>query len=141
MPMDPMRTIAALFVLLFLVAPTWADTAPPAGRFSLEDVYTPVAGRNGMVVSEEDLASQVGADILRRGGNAVDAAVGVAFALAVVLPEAGNLGGGGFMLVHLAKENRTVALDYREIAPLAATRDMFLKADGSVDHDELDHGA
>jgi gamma-glutamyltranspeptidase/glutathione hydrolase len=83
----------------------------------------------------------VGASVLRRGGNAVDAAVATALALAVVLPEAGNLGGGGFMLVHLAKENRTIALDYREVAPRAATRDMYLKADGSVDHDELDHGA
>jgi gamma-glutamyltranspeptidase/glutathione hydrolase len=136
-----MRLTALILAATLFCAGALADTAPAAGRFSLEDVYTPVAGTAGMVVTEEELASEVGARILRRGGNAVDAAVGVAFALAVVLPEAGNLGGGGFMLVHLAKENRTVALDYREIAPLAATRDMFLKPDGSVDHEELDHGA
>ena len=118
-----------------------SNSAPAAGRFSLDDVFTPVAATGGMVVSEEEIASEVGAGVLRRGGNAVDAAVATALALAVVLPEAGNLGGGGFMLVHLAKENRTVALDYREVAPRAASRDMFLKPDGSVDHDELDHGA
>ena len=139
------RTFHLLFVVLFSAC-AWADTtapatAPAAGRFSLDDVFTPVAATGGMVVSEEEVASEVGANVLRRGGNAVDAAVATALALAVVLPEAGNLGGGGFMLVHLAKENRTIALDYREVAPRAATRDMYLKADGSVDHDELDHGA
>lgn len=140
--MNP-RRLSALVLGLFLGGAALADTAAPpaAGRFSLEDVFTPVASRNGMVVSEEELGSQVGLAMLRKGGNAVDAAVATAFALAVVMPEAGNLGGGGFMLVHLAKEGRTVALDYREIAPLAATRDMFLRPDGSVDHEELDHGA
>lgn len=133
----------SLIIAALLSAVALADTTPPpaAGRFSLDDVYTPVVATGGMVVSEEELASEIGASILRRGGNAVDAAVATALALAVVLPEAGNLGGGGFMLVHLAKEHRTVALDYREIAPRAATRDMYLKPDGSVDHEELDHGA
>ena len=138
-----MLRIHCLILAALLSAAALADVTPPpaAGRFSLDDVYTPVAATGGMVVSEEELASEIGATILRRGGNAVDAAVATALALAVVLPEAGNLGGGGFMLVHLAKEHRTVALDYREIAPRAATRDMYLKPDGSVDHDELDHGA
>ena len=136
-----MRLILSVVLALLVATTAWADTAPAAGRFSLDDVFTPVAGSTGMVVSEEELATEVGATILRRGGNAVDAAVGVAFALAVVLPEAGNLGGGGFMLVHLAEQDRTIALDYREIAPLGATRDMYLKPDGSVDHEELDHGA
>jgi gamma-glutamyltranspeptidase len=77
-------------------------------------IARPVMARHGMVVTQEATASQVGIDILRRGGNAVDAAVAVGFALAVTLPRAGNLGGGGFMLIHLAETSRTVAIDYRE---------------------------
>ncbi|MCV6606513.1 MAG: gamma-glutamyltransferase, partial [Porticoccaceae bacterium] len=91
--------------------------------------HHPVIGRGGMVSSQNHLASQVGAQILRDGGNAIDAAVAVGLALAVTLPRAGNLGGGGFMLVHLAEENRTFALDYRETAPAAAHRDMFFELD------------
>ena len=94
----------------------------------------PVHGRLGMVVSQEIVASQVGADILSLGGNAIDAAVATGFALAVTLPRAGNLAGGGFMLVHLADENKTIALDYREMAPSMASRDMFLKPNGEVDN-------
>lgn len=100
----------------------------PSARFH------PLVSDRGMVVSQEMLASQVGADILARGGNAVDAAVATGFALAVTLPRAGNLGGGGFMLVHLAAENKTVAIDYREMAPASASRDMFLDAEGDVDN-------
>ncbi|MCW5942820.1 MAG: gamma-glutamyltransferase [Fimbriimonadaceae bacterium] len=83
----------------------------------------------GAVVSDSMIASEVGRDILRQGGNAVDAAVATHFALAVTHPTAGNLGGGGFMLVRMA-DGRTVALDYRETAPAAATRDMYLGANG-----------
>ena len=90
------------------------------------DVNHPVIGRKGMVVSQRRLASEVGADILRQGGNAVDAAVAVGFALAVVLPRAGNLAGGGFMLIHLAEQDKTVAIDYRETAPALAYKDIFL---------------
>jgi len=89
-------------------------------------VFHPVLGKKGMVASEQRLASQVGAEILAKGGNAIDAAVGVGFALAVVLPNAGNLGGGGFMLVHTAKTGKPIALDFRETAPASATRDMYL---------------
>jgi len=135
------QRLMVVLLLTLAVAVAQASGAPAAGRFSLDSVFTPVVARSGMVVSEEELASQTGADILRRGGNAVDAAVAVGFALAVVLPEAGNLGGGGFMLVHLAESGRTIAIDYREVAPAAAARDMFLDADGEVDHAELDHGA
>ena len=86
-----------------------------------------------MVAAQEAQAARVGVDILQRGGNAVDAAVAIGFALAVTLPRAGNLGGGGFMLVHNAETGKTVAIDYRETAPRAATRDMFLGADGNVE--------
>ena len=96
------------------------------------EIFQPVVARRGMVASEQHLASAAGADILRQGGNAVDAAVAVGFALAVVLPNAGNLGGGGFMLIHDAKTNRNIALDFREIAPAQATRDMYLGPDGQV---------
>jgi len=88
---------------------------------------------HGMVASQEARATRVGVEILRKGGNAVDAAVAVGFALAVTLPRAGNLGGGGFMLVHLAERDETVAIDYREMAPAAALRDMYLDAEGDVD--------
>lgn len=100
----------------------------PSARFH------PVVSDSGMVVSQEMLASQVGADILARGGNAVDAAVATGFALAVTLPRAGNLGGGGFMLLHLAEEKKTIAIDYREMAPASASKDMFLDAEGDVDN-------
>ncbi|XAH26156.1 gamma-glutamyltransferase [Xylophilus sp. GW821-FHT01B05] len=91
----------------------------------------PVAAENGMVVSAQHLATRVGVDVLKRGGNAVDAAVAVGYALAVVYPAAGNLGGGGFMTVQLA-DGRKTFLDFREKAPLAATADMYLGADGNV---------
>lgn len=97
------------------------------------DRFHPVTGTQGMVVSQEAIASQVGAEILAGGGNAIDAAVATGFALAVTLPQAGNLGGGGFMMIHLASEKRTIAVDYREMAPLAASRDMFLNEKGEVD--------
>ncbi len=92
----------------------------------------PVRGAKAMVVSDEKLASDVGAEIMKRGGNAIDAAVAVGFALAVVDPEAGNIGGGGFMLVRLAN-GRTAFIDYREVAPAKASRDMYVKPDGTVD--------
>ena len=95
-------------------------------------VFHPVLGKKGMVASEQRLASQVGVEILAKGGNAIDAAVGVGFALAVVLPNAGNLGGGGFMLVHTAKHGKPIALDFRETAPASATRDMYLDQNDKV---------
>lgn len=101
------------------------------------DIHHPQIGRFGMVASQQIMASQIGAEILADGGNAVDAAVATAFALAVVLPRAGNLGGGGFMLVYLADQKRTIAIDYREMAPGAASRDMFLDAEGNVDRNRI----
>ncbi|MGC0773032.1 MAG: gamma-glutamyltransferase [Candidatus Acidiferrum sp.] len=90
-----------------------------------------VRGTHGMVATDEELGSQAGVDILKRGGNAIDAGVAVAFALAVVEPAAGNIGGGGFMLVRLADGRRTF-FDYREVAPGKATRDMYIGADGKL---------
>src|SRR5258705_5196950 len=91
-----------------------------------------VRGAKAMVATDEDVGSKAGVEILQRGGNAVDAAVAVAFALAVVEPAAGNIGGGGFMLVRLA-DGRSTFLDYREVAPRAATRNMYIKPDGKLD--------
>lgn len=90
----------------------------------------PVVAQNGMVVSQEATASRIGVEILQRGGNAVDAAVAVGFALAVTLPRAGNIGGGGFMLVHL--NGKDIAIDYRELAPAATTKDVFLDEKGDA---------
>ena len=96
-----------------------------------------ILAHNGMVVAQESRAARIGVEILDRGGNAVDAAVAVGFALAVTYPRAGNLGGGGFMVIHLAKnrnlDNRDVAIDYRETAPAAAAPAMFLDAKGNPD--------
>lgn len=93
----------------------------------------PVVALHGAVSSQEQLATNVGVEILKRGGNAVDAAVAVGFTMAVTHPSAGNLGGGGFMMVYLAKTHETIAIDYREAAPKAATKDMFLNANGEPD--------
>ena len=110
-----------------------AMPAADAPIIDYQNRYLPAYGKAGMVVSPEALAGEIGLAILKEGGNAVDAAVATGFALAVTLPRAGNIGGGGFMLIHLAETNEQVFVDYRETAPAAATRDMFLKEDGSVD--------
>src|SRR5215468_6232033 len=99
----------------------------------------PVHATHGMVVSVHDLASQVGVEILQAGGNAVDAAVATGFALAVVHPPAGNIGGGGFMLIRMA-DGATHFVDYREKAPAAATRDMYLDSQGQVIDGNSEYG-
>lgn len=94
----------------------------------------PVRGRYGMVVTEEKIASQVGIEILKNGGNAIDAAVAIGFALAVTYPSAGNLGGGGFMVIHLENGNN-ITLDFREKAPLSAAKNMYVDEFGNVNSD------
>ena len=125
------RLLAAIALVVgFLCVPAAAQERReyiPAGAAHA------VAAEHGMVVAQEKLGARVGADILRRGGNAIDAAVATGFALAVTYPRAGNIGGGGFMIIHSAARGEDVAIDYRETAPAAATRDMFLGADGKPD--------
>ncbi len=138
-------SFAAVLPLLFSCAATKNTeiAAPlPAANAAVEQQspiidyrqrFLPEVARYGMVVGPEQLAAQVGKDILKRGGNAIDAAVATGFALAVTYPRAGNLAGGGFMLIHLADERRQTLIDYRETAPAAATRDLFLNSEGEVD--------
>jgi len=106
-----------------------------------DSIHHPVLARHGMAVSQNSIATRVGQETLARGGNAVDAAVSMGFALAVTLPRAGNLGGSGFMLVHMAKEGATEAIDYRSVAPGAASVERFTGADGELDWDRLTWGA
>jgi gamma-glutamyltranspeptidase/glutathione hydrolase len=124
------RIVLAVFALAVAATPAAAQDfrggVAPALRHA-------VAAKHGMVVAQEKLAARIGADVLKQGGNAVDAAVATGFAMAVTYPRAGNIGGGGFMVIHLADGNRNIAIDYRETAPAAATRDMFLSANGKPD--------
>ena len=99
----------------------------------------PVAAKNGMVVTAQEHATRIGVEVLRNGGNAIDAAVAVGYALAVVYPAAGNLGGGGFMTLQLA-DGRKTFIDFRETAPLAATATMYLDANGNVIPDRSTRG-
>lgn len=133
----------ALTAIVLVVA-----SAAPAGAqerriYSPPDLTTvrAISAEHGMVVAQEKIAAQFGADFLRQGGNAVDAAVATGFALAVTYPRAGNIGGGGFMVIHSTERNEDVAIDYRETAPLAATRDMYLGADGKPDTDKSRNSA
>ncbi|CAK6488394.1 Glutathione hydrolase proenzyme [Pantoea sp. Nvir] len=124
-------------VMMSLTVVSAADAAAPASASPVsygveDDTFHPVRAQNGMVASVDALATQVGVDILRQGGNAVDAAVAVGFALAVTHPQAGNLGGGGFMLLRTAS-GRATAIDFREMAPGRASRDMFLDKQGNAD--------
>jgi gamma-glutamyltranspeptidase / glutathione hydrolase len=129
----PGRLFAAIALVVTFFVPAAAqeqrrDYVPAAA-----DTVHGIPAEHGMVVAQEKIGARVGADILRQGGNAVDAAVAAGFALAVSYPRAGNIGGGGFMIIHSAERHEDVAIDYRETAPAAATRDMFLGADGKPD--------
>ena len=125
--------IGLCFLLVSALGQPVAAQTDQAPLVDFKTRFIPEMGTAGMVVGPEALASEVGMLMLRQGGNAVDAAVATGFALAVTLPRAGNLSGGGFMLIHLAENDQQIFIDYREEAPQAATRDMFLKPDGSVD--------
>ena len=142
-PAEPARSacrrrgpaVLTVLVALLVGAPAAlpADTAFPRRE--------PVSAPHAMVVAQEQRATQVGVDVLARGGNAVDAAVAVGFALAVTHPQAGNLGGGGFMVIRLADPARSVTIDYRESAPLATTQEVFLDQNGNYDpHRSRDSG-
>lgn len=120
--------------LVFLIENCWSQIIP---LYETESVFHPVIAQHGMVSSQEKLATQAGLEVLKEGGNAIDAAVTVGFTLAVTLPRAGNIGGGGFMLIHLAENNKNIAIDYREKAPLAATKDMFLDEKGDVNQEKV----
>ncbi|MDJ0906835.1 MAG: gamma-glutamyltransferase [Woeseiaceae bacterium] len=122
-----------IFLALLLVPFTIYCPAHAQGIISYNEVHHPVYGQSGMVASQHLVAAEVGAAVLEEGGTAVDAAIATGFALAVTLPRAGNIGGGGFMLVYDAESGATTAIDYREMAPLRATRDMFLDENGDAD--------
>lgn len=110
------------------------STSQPLFEYSA--INHPVMGKSGMVASHNALSSEIAAEILSNGGNAIDAGAALGFALAVTLPRAGNIGGGGFMLVHVAKLNKTIAIDFRETAPAAARQEMFFDNEGNVVLDE-----
>ena len=120
------RKITVLFLLI-----TFTFSFIPNEKKTFAAWREPVRAKNAIVASQHELASKIGVDVMKRGGNAVDAAIAVGLALAVVYPEAGNLGGGGFMLIRF-KNGETKAIDYREIAPMAANRNIFVDKDGNL---------
>ena len=113
-----------LVFLTFVIVCAWCGQPTASAQ---------VTARNGMVVTQESRAAKIGVDILAKGGNAVDAAVAVGFAMAVTYPRAGNIGGGGYMVIHRANREADVAIDYRETAPAATTREIFLDEHGNAD--------
>ncbi len=128
------RTVIAILLAVACAAPANAQDAsrgfytPPAA-----DTIHPVVAEHGMVVAQEKIAARIGADVLSRGGNAVDAAVATGFAMAVTYPRAGNIGGGGFMVIHSKERGEDITIDYRETAPAATTPTIFLGPDGKPD--------
>ncbi|MFZ0572275.1 MAG: gamma-glutamyltransferase [Rhodomicrobium sp.] len=132
----PVFAAIALLALVSTPAQLFAQRAndpAAAALIGTDSRFHPVVGEHGMVAAQEKIAAQAGVDILKAGGNAVDAAVATGFALAVTHPQAGNIGGGGFMLISLAAAKKLTAIDYRETAPAAASKDMFLDEAGNVD--------
>jgi len=130
------RKTKVIVIFLLLSCLSFAAVARENVIENRRDIFHPVIATQGMVSTQEKLATQVGLEVLKEGGNAIDAGVAIGFALSVTLPSAGNLGGGGFMLIHSANTKEIVAIDYRETAPLGATKDMFLDENGEVDPDK-----
>jgi gamma-glutamyltranspeptidase/glutathione hydrolase len=130
-----------IFEIFACIALIFACSLPAGAQEQRRALYTPpaadavhaVAAEHGMVVAQEKIAAQIGTDVLKHGGNAVDAAVATGFAMAVTYPRAGNIGGGGFMVIHSQDRHEDVAFDYRETAPAATTPEIFLGADGKPD--------
>ncbi|TWT18830.1 gamma-glutamyltransferase [Luteimonas wenzhouensis] len=130
------RSLASKVAILVsgcLLALSLGAAAQPRQLLNYEAIHKPEVGRSGMVVSQNQAASRAGAEILRQGGNAVDAAVATAFVLAVTLPRAGNIGGDGFMLIYLADEDRYTGIDYRSVAPALAELDAYVDESGNLD--------
>jgi gamma-glutamyltranspeptidase/glutathione hydrolase len=132
--LDRRRLLAGIMLLVTCCLPAVAQEqrrgfyTPPAA-----DAIHAVVAEHGMVVAQEKMAASIGADVLKGGGNAVDAAVATGFAMAVTYPRAGNIGGGGFMIIHSAERHEDAAIDYRETAPAATTPSIFLGLDGKPD--------
>ncbi|MET0336681.1 MAG: gamma-glutamyltransferase [Caulobacter sp.] len=129
--------VAAITLQTAAVSPVLAQAGSGGDIVGYGQIHNPTIGRQGMVVAQNTIAAKVGAEILRQGGNAVDAAVAVGFAEAVTLPRAGNLGGGGYMVVHMAKTNQTITIEYYGEAPQATTPDLLLGANGRSDPNKI----
>lgn len=127
------RLVTAALLLVATCATAGAQDQRRGAAMPAAAAFQAVKARQGMVVAQERIAAEIGSDFLKLGGNAVDAAVATGFALAVTYPRAGNIGGGGFMMIHLAERGEDVAIDYRETAPAATTPGIFLGADGKPD--------
>src|SRR5215510_13784268 len=138
-PMKIKKTVSALLCFALLVSFTATPSQLTSSTSTQAASRPPVRGKHGMVSSVSEIASQVGVDVLKRGGNAVDAAVAVGLALAVVWPSAGNLGGGGFMVIRQANGKAT-AIDYREMAPAAAHRNVYLDDKGEYVEESSTYG-
>ena len=147
MPSLPQPSFALFAIAATLLAPGAAKgqaSDAPLGPYDIptdayivryNDVFAPVVSQGGMVATQSDIATRVGVDILDRGGNAIDASVAVGFALAVTLPRAGNIGGGGFMVVHSADTGESTTIDYRETAPTGVRATDFLDENGEKDRE------
>ncbi len=129
--------VAAITLQTAAVSPVLAQAATGGDIVGYGQIHNPTIGRQGMVVAQNTIAAKIGAEILRQGGNAVDAAVAVGFAEAVTLPRAGNIGGGGYMVVHMAKTNQTITIEYYGEAPKATTPDLLLGANGRSDPSKI----
>lgn len=128
--------ISLTIFLLTIINTTWSNELASKASLSYQSIHHPVIGRKGMVVAQNKVAANVGMQILKKGGNAIDAAVAVGFALAVTLPRAGNIGGGGFMMAHHANTNTTVAIDYYSQTPANITPDLFSKTSSIKKYDK-----